>query len=171
MVSLTRATELVVAHLERTQNYPKTDEGIDALARGLKHASDSTGVGAGRIVEKCAHESKFCPTDYDLLVVAKELARGDAIAGGTFDSLAGAANVAPQATQETLKAEYGDAIPFDWHQIDHAHVKGVKDRERSLLTAIKAKYPGELNWIQMAVAARELGYEDYARTWERAMGK
>lgn len=166
MLALDKAVELVTK-LDRTRNYPKEQPGIINLAKGLQKASDSLKISAGRIVEKCAETSEWCPTDADLLNVARDLARVDAVASGTFDSLAGAGNAVED--RKDWQRQYGPAAPFDWKQIDQEKVKRTKARERALLAAIKQKYPGELSWQQMAAAARELGYDDYAKAWERAV--
>jgi hypothetical protein len=74
----------------------------------------------------------------------------------------------PDVTKQ-WKQQYGEPKPFDWTALDMGRVKRVKDREREMFRAIKAKYPGELSWQAMAAAARELGYADYADAWERAV--
>ena len=83
---------VLVSRLERTAGYPRSDDGVEFLARGLQKASATTGIKEARIVERCAEISRYCPTDSDLLTVAKDIARLDALAGGTFDSQAGAGN-------------------------------------------------------------------------------
>ncbi len=88
MLNLSRAIDLV-GKLSRTKKYPADDEGVMNLAQGLQKASDSTQVGAGRIIERCASISEWCPTDAELLTVARDLAREDAVANGTYDSMAG----------------------------------------------------------------------------------
>ena len=87
MLNLKRAIELV-SELSRTRNYPKDDNGVMGLAKGLIDASERSQVGAGRIIERCRLDSEFCPTDHDLLMVARELARTDAVIAGTYDSTA-----------------------------------------------------------------------------------
>jgi hypothetical protein len=91
MVSITRATELV-SKLSRTRKYPETEDGVQSLARGLQQASEATKIGAGRIIDRCAVTSEWCPTDAELLTIGRDLAREDAVAAGTFDSTQSAAN-------------------------------------------------------------------------------
>lgn len=168
MLALDKAIELV-EKLERTRNYPRDPEGkgVEGLARGLQRASETAKVAAARIVEKCAAESEFCPTDYDFLNIAKEIARLDAVATGTFDSLAGAGNSI--GNENEWREVYGPAKPFKFGDLDMAKVKRVKNREREMFAAIKTKYPGELSWRGMIDAARELGYKDYADAWEKGL--
>ncbi len=91
MVSLTRAIELV-SKLQRTKKFPADDAGLECLARGLQQASESAKIGAGRIIDRCSQISEWCPTDAELLTVARDLAREDAVVTGTFDSTQSAAN-------------------------------------------------------------------------------
>lgn len=167
MLALEKAIELVTK-LDRTINYPKEFPGVVGLAKGLQKASDSLKIGASLIVDRCAGTSQFCPTDADLINVARDLARLDAVATGTYDSLAGSGN-SVAADREDWKRQYGTPAPFEWRQIDAEKVKRVKDRERQMFSAIKAKYPGELSWGGMIAAARELGYADYADAWKQGM--
>ncbi len=93
MLTLDKAIELV-GKLERTRNYPRDLEGkgIDALARGLIKASEALKVAGGRIVDKCSMDSEWCPTDAEFYATARELARLDAVANGSYDSTAGYTN-------------------------------------------------------------------------------
>jgi|GEM_PF-4391671 len=96
-LALSKAIELV-SKLERTRNYPRDPEGegVKNLARGLQKASDALKVSGALIIERCAETSEYCPTDADLFTVARDIARCNAVAEGTFDSMAGAGNhVAP----------------------------------------------------------------------------
>ncbi len=167
MTDFDTAADLLLHHLSRSVGYPTEMKAFTGLVNGLVNAEKITGVAAERIVERCASLSKFCPTDYDLQQVAKDMARCDAVAAGTFDSLANAGNAVVDSSK--LRATYGEPSPFDWKTIDHARVKRVKARESQLLTSIKAKYPGELSWSKMADAAEELGYPDYAKAWRGGM--
>lgn len=155
MLAIDKAIELVTK-LDRTINYPKEMPSVVNLARGLQKAADTMMVSASLIVEKCAEASQFCPTDADLLTVARELRDENRRKNQ------------PDVTKE-WQAMYGAPKPFDWKQIDNGKAKHVKDRERQLLNAIKAKYPGELSWHAMIEAAKELGYPDYAEAWTKGM--
>lgn len=167
MTTFDEATELVRQYLSRAQGYPTDTKAFCGLVNGLVRAEQVSKVPAQRIVERCAELSKFCPTDYDLQQVAKDMARCDAVASGTFDSLGNAGNAVVDSSK--LREQYGEPAAFDWKTIDHAKVKRVRDRERALISAIKAKYPKEIGWAQIAIAAAELGYYDYAEAWQRSL--
>jgi len=64
--------ELVIT-FSRCANYPKDRAGILALAQGLVKASRITGVPMRAIVDRCTEISQWCPTDSDLLSVAREI--------------------------------------------------------------------------------------------------
>ena len=66
--------DLVTAAFSRCSNWPKTREGLLGLAQGLKRASDASGIAMDAILARCALLSQFCPTDFDLDKVAKEMA-------------------------------------------------------------------------------------------------
>lgn len=63
--------EIVMRAFARCQNFPKERIGVLGLAQGLRVASDKFGVPMERIVSSCVSESPFCPTDYDLMNVAR----------------------------------------------------------------------------------------------------
>ena len=65
--------ELVIEAFSRCSNYPKERVGVLGLAQGLAKAARVTGVSARAIVERCAEISQWCPTDMDLMNVAREL--------------------------------------------------------------------------------------------------
>ena len=79
---------------------------------GLQNASEAAKIGAGRIIDRCAATSDWCPTDADLLTIARDLEREDAVAAGTYDSMANAANVAPKLSKADLEREYGPPQPI-----------------------------------------------------------
>ncbi len=168
MVSLLRAIELV-EKLSRTRNYPKDDEGVSNLAKGLQYAESKTNIGPGRIIERCSASSEFCPTDYDLLTVAQELAREDGVAAGTFDSMAGAGNAAKPDQRKQWEKEYGKPQAFPVGVIDQERLKKFKAREKALYSAIRKAHPEELDWHGMAAAAEEAGFHDYAKAWRRSI--
>ncbi len=84
----------IIERLSRTKNYPRDINGLNFLAEGLTRAAGSTGVDPSRIVKACAAASEWCPTDADLLSVARDIARLDAVAAGTYDTTAGGSNSA-----------------------------------------------------------------------------
>ncbi len=57
----------------RCANFPRTVEGMQFLAQGLVKASRQTGVAMQTIVDACAAQSQYCPTDHDLMTVAAEI--------------------------------------------------------------------------------------------------
>ena len=65
--------DLVVQAFSRCSNYPKDRTGVLGLAQGLRSAADRFGVEMPAIVAECAESSNFCPTDHDLLEVARAL--------------------------------------------------------------------------------------------------
>lgn len=150
--------ELVTRAFSRCHNWPREQLGILGLAQGLRRATDRFSVPMEEIVTKCAELSQYCPTDVDMFTVAREIR--DAVLRANQ----------PDVTAQWY-ATYGTPEPFDWQKIDHAQVKRVRDMEREMLAAIRAKYPGEIGWHGMAVAARELGYPDYAAAWEKGLVK
>ena len=148
--------ELVTRAFSRCSNWPKDRLGVLGLSQGLRKAADRFSVTMQAIVARCAETSQYCPTDADLINVGRDL-KADIDRANQ-----------PDITAE-WKRKYGEPKPFDWKQIDQEHAKQAKERERTMLAAIKAKYPQELSWASMIEAARELGYEDYAHAWERGM--
>ena len=147
----------LIARFGTCSNYPRNDPYVvQLLTISLASAARQFDVKPSAIVQRCVEVSSFCPTEHDFLSIAHDL-REDR-----------RRKEEPDITAQ-WKAKYGSPQPFDWMKIDTDHVKRVRDRESALLSAIKAKYPGELSWAAMAAAARELGYEDYAKAWEKAM--
>jgi hypothetical protein len=68
--------QLVTEAFSRCSNYPKESAGIFGLAQGLAKAARVTGIAMRAIVERCAEISQWCPTDLDLMNVARELQPG-----------------------------------------------------------------------------------------------
>ena len=66
--------DLVISAFSRCQNYPKERTGVLGLAQGLRNAATVSGTQMAAIVARCQELSQYCPTDYDLLQVANELA-------------------------------------------------------------------------------------------------
>lgn len=69
MASL-RTLELV-ARFQRCRNYPKDDAEIERMADTLERAARTYEVTAEAIVRECLSSSEFCPTDADLLSMAR----------------------------------------------------------------------------------------------------
>jgi hypothetical protein len=157
-MELAEALELV-SRLSRTKNYPRDEAGVVYLAEGLARAASAAGVDARHIVMVCATTSEWCPTDADLVTIANQIRDEQRRAQEAL---------LPPVTAQ-WKRKYGEPKPFDWKALDTDRIKRVKAREAEMLSAIKAKYPGELSWAGMIQAAKELGYLDYAEAWEKGM--
>ncbi len=71
MIQLT--AEELIGRFSRCAKFPDTDMGVIYLAEGLKSASDACGVTMAAIVAKCAMQSRFCPTDFELLETGRLL--------------------------------------------------------------------------------------------------
>jgi hypothetical protein len=149
----------IIARLSRTKNYPRDEDGLTFLAEGLIRAAAETGANPQQIVMVCATTSEWCPTDADLMNIAKQIR----------DEQKRAQEALEPSVESQWRAKYGPAKPFDWKALDTEKIKQVKARENEMLRKIKAKYPEELSWAGMITAARELGYEDYAKAWEGGM--
>jgi hypothetical protein len=64
---------IFVGQLSRTINYPRDPEQIVAMAQALIRAAEATNVEADQIIRECAETSQYCPTDRDLLSVARDI--------------------------------------------------------------------------------------------------
>jgi hypothetical protein len=62
--------ELVIEAFSRCSNYPKERAGVLGLAQGLRKASDKYRISVEGIVERCAENSPYCPTDAELFSTA-----------------------------------------------------------------------------------------------------
>jgi hypothetical protein len=139
----------IVGRLSRTAGFPKDGPGIEALADGLLKASVRTQVPMRAIVDRFSETSKFCPTDADLISVAVELRDAER-------------NRNPPNLRREWERQYGPpkAIPFVGHAGTPRHVE--------LWRLLKQKYPTKWpDYRTLAVAARELGFEDYAEAWSK----
>lgn len=63
----------LVRLFSRCAHYPTTEETLLAFADGLVMASDITGIPMQEIVDQCRLISANCPTDRDLLTVARDI--------------------------------------------------------------------------------------------------
>jgi len=167
----------LIATFQRCPNFPKDELGTIALAQGLAKAARETGVEMQAIVERCCEISKFCPTDADLLVVARDISRLQAVSEGSYDSMAGAGNHAPADQRRAWEKAYGPPKRFEWNEADKQRVAGVKAREAAVHAAIRkelqlveGKMPNgqRPDWRLMADAAEKLGFHDYAKAWRKS---
>jgi hypothetical protein len=69
--------DLVIRAFSRCSNYPKERAGVLGLAQGLRASADKFGVSMSAIIAECVSTSSFCPTDHDLLEVARALRPAD----------------------------------------------------------------------------------------------
>ena len=69
--------EMVTRAFSRCSNFPKERIGVQGLADGLKLAAKRFGVPPSRIVAECAETSGYCPTDADMIGVARSLRPAD----------------------------------------------------------------------------------------------
>ena len=157
-MELIDALELI-ARLSRTKNYPKDEPGLVFLAEGLMRAAAETGANPQQIIMLCATTSEWCPTDLDLMTVAKQIR----------DEQRRAQEALEPSIEHQWRQQYGAPKPFDWKALDTEKIKRTKARERKLYAAIKQRHPEELTWAGMIAAARDLGFDDYAEAWERGM--
>ncbi len=149
----------LVARLSRTKNYPKDEVEVGYLAEGLILAVKETGANPDQIVMICRTTSEWCPTDHDLMTIGRQIR----------DEQKRAREALEPSVETQWKAKYGEPKQFDWKALDMDRLWMVKEGERIMLERIKAKYPGELTWAGMIAAARDLGFEYYAKTWEERM--
>ena len=161
----------MVRAFERSSNYPKTREGEQLLAQGLKRAFDSTGIPMQEIIEECLGLSAFCPTDADLLKVASEI------------KIRRMASGIPPDQQQQWERQYGPPKPFDWAaeaekilpaskeywRKDRAAIKIIKrEMERRKL---KPNTISHRDWLELRLAAQqEVGLPakpEQLREWKR----
>jgi hypothetical protein len=157
-MELAESLELI-ARFSRTKNFPRDEAGLNFLAEGLMAAVNETGAPGRQIVMVCAATSEWCPTDADLMTIARQIR----------DEQKRAQEALQPSIEKEWRQAYGPPRPFDWKTLDMEKVKRVKSRENEMLRKIKAKYPQELTWAGMIAAASEFGYEDYAASWEKGM--
>ena len=152
----------------RCSNWPADPLGQQGLFQGLAEASRQSGISKEAIIARCKELSAFCPTDYDLLRVAGEMA-------------ARAIELEKSAKQETQTREwqrqYGKPKPFEqadtctccgrlWSEIMSTAIQ----RQARLWDLLRQHYGTPGKWPpcrDMAPVARQLGFADYADAWER----
>jgi hypothetical protein len=152
----------LVAKLSRTRNYPQAEQGVTEFAESLIRATRMFGVKGDLIVRRCGDLSEFCPTDADLLNVARDLKE---------EREREERAVTPSQEAEWRKV-YGP--PQDFAVIPE---RKPERRDDELWRKLRNKFPGAgrkghdwPDWKVLAAAARELGYEDYAVAWEKSVG-
>lgn len=126
----------LIERFSRCQNYPRTVEGIQFLAQGLVHAQQTTGIEMEVIVGHCATISQYCPTDHELLNVARSIR----------DERLREAESRRDQTAE-WERQYGPAKPYDWRSeaasiMPAAREYWRKDKQRIELMRKKAREGG-----------------------------
>jgi len=159
-IDLSTALDLV-SKLSRTRNFPQTEDGVMDLAQGLMRAAGMIAVDAGDIVRRCADLSEFCPTDADLLNVARDLR----------EERDREEQRATPSQEAQWRKQYGP--PQDFAVVIP---KKPKRRDDELWEKLRAKFPGAgrrgkdwPDWLVLSQAARELGYLDYADAWAKSV--
>jgi hypothetical protein len=163
-LTLDEALELV-AGLQRTRNYPQTEDGVITFAQGLVRASRLLDGDGRAIIERCGDTSEFCPCDADLFTVAREIRE---------ERRREEEKASPDQLAQWRK-EYGAPVPFeapDWYP----EAKKTIARREELWRLLKLRFPQAgrkgkdwPDWRTLAKHARELGYPEYADAWERAV--
>jgi len=150
----------LVLAFERCANYPRDAEGVIVLIDGLRNASIRAGIEMSKIVNRCVQSSEWCPTDHDLFTVAAELRAEER-----------QERESKRNRWEEWRIETGPPREFDWKIPGWDQVERHNDRQRKLwsdlrrkLNVTDGKWP---SWSELAVAARQLGYAEYADAWER----
>jgi hypothetical protein len=156
-MELDDALELI-GRFERTKKYPNTDSGLRYLAEGLMAAVKETGATGPAIVFRCAKSSEWCPTDADFMTAAREIR----------EEMRRHEESKIDVTAE-WRGKYGQPKDFDWRVLDVDRKNRIKAREREMMHAIRSRHTEPLDWVGMISAARELGYKDYADTWENGL--
>lgn len=65
--------ETVRRAFSRCPNFPKDRPGVDGLVQGLETAAKRFKVSIPAIIAECVEKTQYCPTDYDLIEVARGL--------------------------------------------------------------------------------------------------
>ena len=152
----------------RCSNWPTDFAGQQGLYRGLSQACVQFRISQEDLIDRCREISPFCPTDADLFRVAGEM----------FSARQAAAEASRDQRKE-WERQYGKPQPFgmdgkctccgrEWKEI----LKTSDDRKQAMWNGLrehfhvkKGKWP---SYQDMAPVARALGFEDYARAWERS---
>jgi hypothetical protein len=150
---------LLIAVFQRNKQYPRDAEGVIMLAQGLVKASEATGIAMEAIVEACRVASEYCPTDYDLLKVAREMKSAE---------LEQQEHQRQATLHQRWEKECGPAKPFVM-TYDKKRVDAVIQRRREMWGKLRETLKVEKSiwpaWNVLAEAAHRLGYDDYAKAW------
>ena len=69
--------ESVRLAFSRCPNFPKDQIGFDGLVKGLRDSAKRFKVSESAIIAECVETTQYCPTDYDLINVARSLRPAD----------------------------------------------------------------------------------------------
>ena len=127
------AEEMVTRAFSRCQNWPKERIGIKGLAEALTRAATRFGVSEARIVAECAESSQYCPTDADLINIARGLRPAE-----------------PEKTSRRCPMELCDGS--GWRSVCHLHTHYARPNgpayvekeiiSRAVFDEISGKMPG-----------------------------
>lgn len=140
---------------------PQADKPLRELVDTLERCSKGERTFIERLVTNCLESSKFCPTVADLLMVSTELREEDRRK----------AEAARNRVRE-WEQEYGKPEPFVMDMRPNGgqqrHAEMWDKLRKHFRYAESRKWP---DWATMAEAARELGYDDFAKAWEKGLAK
>jgi hypothetical protein len=140
----------------RCSNWPQDRSGQIGLAQGLKMAAIRFGFTMAEIIAVAREASAFCPTDFDLLSIARDMRRRVAEVEG---------NELRQHQRADWEAEYGppSAIAVDWEPDKSAEAKRFErdNQVRDIITAKRGGWPGwaKVSWREIYECWRDLGWE------------
>lgn len=145
--------ELVTRAFSRCQNWPKERLGVIGLAQGLRRAGDQMAVELKAIVEHCATNSPYCPTDADLLTAARVI-RDDAQRKVE----------AARDKKREWEAEFGPAKPWLPEPVKKREESYAR-RQSAMMEQIGRQLKLEnhnwskIEWVDIFAAAEVLGYD------------
>lgn len=93
----------LIGKFSRCQRFPIDILGINTLAEGLERASKTTGVPMAEIVDAALPIAQFCPTDAELLTIARNIR----------DQRSNDAEAKRDRTAE-WERKYGKPVAYDW---------------------------------------------------------
>lgn len=145
----------IAKRFSRCPNYPKNPSEVVIFVEAIGKAVDRYGVDPEGLADRCLGLSQFCPTDFDLLTVAKEMR----------EEVKRAEDAQRNRVAE-WRREYGEPQPLKV-SFDRQKVRRDEELWRQLRRQFPDFWP---NWMTLADAAEELGYSDYASAWRKCGG-
>lgn len=138
----------------RCSNWPQDRSGQIGLAQGLKLASTRFGFTMAEIISIARETSAYCPTDFDLLNIARDMRKR---------ATEVVAAEAQRHQRDDWRAQYGApvAIPVDWKTDGlAAQLRLQRDSKvREMITAKCGSWPGwaKVSWREIYECWRDLG--------------